>query len=144
MIIPCIVPRTINPQFTLRWTFIRAGTPENILTYNSQTKQVEISSRWKNQLSMETDRILSGNGSLQLQNLEPSAQNGIYSCEFSTSQVHHLIQSKVFCLSVLPSDPGTHTARSSRHHAFLAVPFVFVSVTLTVVCILCLYTYKVI
>ncbi|KAI1903149.1 hypothetical protein AGOR_G00024240 [Albula goreensis] len=102
MIIPCIAPRTFNPQFTLRWTFIRAGTPENILTYDSQTKQAEISNSWKNQLSVDTDRILSGNGSLQLQNLETSAQNGIYSCEFSASQVHHLIQSKVFCLSFLP------------------------------------------
>ncbi|XP_061103927.1 uncharacterized protein LOC133132487 [Conger conger] len=94
--IPCLAPGTFKPSnFTLKWTITKAKAtkPEVILTFNNLT--LHISNPWKNQASVDRHQVLSGNGTLLLQNLENSAQTETYTCEFSAFQFQHLVLTEV-------------------------------------------------
>ncbi|KAI1903150.1 hypothetical protein AGOR_G00024250 [Albula goreensis] len=92
--IPCLTPRTFKlHNFSLTWTFTKANKTTVILMFDSLSHQT--SNLWENQARVDPDQVLSGNGSLQLQNLESSAQTGTYSCAFSASNIQHLVHNHI-------------------------------------------------
>ncbi|KAJ8347844.1 hypothetical protein SKAU_G00264330 [Synaphobranchus kaupii] len=93
--LPCLVPMKLL-NFTLTWTLTSAKKSEVILTFHSLTRQ--ISNQWKSQARVDPDQVLSGNGSLWLQNLE-NTQTGTYSCTFSAFQIQHLVHNHVRLIS---------------------------------------------
>ncbi|KAG5843699.1 hypothetical protein ANANG_G00153690 [Anguilla anguilla] len=101
--IPCLVPMKLL-NFTLTWTLTRANKSEVILTFDSLTRQ--FSNHWKNRARVDLDQVLSGNGSLWLQNLERSAETGTYTCAFSASQIQHLIHNHVSFISAKTATEG--------------------------------------
>ncbi|KAJ8276694.1 hypothetical protein COCON_G00084460 [Conger conger] len=96
--IPCLVPMKFH-NFTLTWTLTRASKTEVILTYDSLTRQ--ISNRWKNKARLDPNLVLTGNGSLWLQNLEQSAQTETYTCAFSAFQIQQLVQNHVSFIAAI-------------------------------------------
>lgn len=101
--IPCLVPMKLL-NFTLTWTLTRANKSEVILTFDSLTRQ--FSNHWKNRARVDLDQVLSGNGSLWLQNLERSAETGTYTCAFSASQIQHLIHNHVSFIAAKTATEG--------------------------------------
>ncbi|KAG9351411.1 hypothetical protein JZ751_022661 [Albula glossodonta] len=80
-------------NFSLTWTFTKANKTTVILIFDSLSHQT--SNLWENQARVDPDQVLSGNGSLQLQNLDSSAQTGTYSCAFSASNIQHLVHNHI-------------------------------------------------
>ncbi|KAG5850357.1 V-set domain-containing T-cell activation inhibitor 1 [Anguilla rostrata] len=92
LIIPCLSPTDLH-NFTLTWTFTRADKPEDILTFNSQSSLT--SNQWAGQAQVDHDRVLSGDGSLRLQNLQNAEHTGTYTCTFSAARSRHMVYTSV-------------------------------------------------
>ncbi|KAJ8347845.1 hypothetical protein SKAU_G00264340 [Synaphobranchus kaupii] len=123
MTIPCLAPETFKPHdFTLTWTLTRANKSEVILTFQSLTRQ--ISNQWKSQARVDPDQVLSGNGSLWLQNLR-NAHTGTYSCTFSAFQIQHLVHTDVI-LAPRKDDQGFRIHASTIAAFVLAVLLGFI------------------
>ncbi|KAJ8373337.1 hypothetical protein AAFF_G00266400, partial [Aldrovandia affinis] len=116
-IIPCIALRTFNlHNFTLTWTFIRANKSEVILTFDSLTKQTV--GHGTSQAKVDPDQVLSGNGSLWLQN---TAQAGTYTCSFSAFQIQHLVHTHVKLTPARKKESGGNRSRLGVILAVIAV-----------------------
>ncbi|XP_061096540.1 V-set domain-containing T-cell activation inhibitor 1 isoform X1 [Conger conger] len=86
--IPCLSPMALH-NFTLTWTFTSADESKDILTFNSQTELT--SNQWAGQAQVDHDLILSGDGSLRLQNPQNAEHTGTYTCTFSNGRSHHMV-----------------------------------------------------
>nr|XP_029106267.1 HERV-H LTR-associating protein 2 isoform X2 [Scleropages formosus] len=86
--IPCLAQRELT-DFTLVWSFMRQEQFSNILTFNSRTG--ERTTNWSHQAKLDETQAQSGNGSLQLQNLNSQENAGTYNCTFSGFQSTHTV-----------------------------------------------------
>ncbi|KAJ8276697.1 hypothetical protein COCON_G00084490 [Conger conger] len=110
--IPCLAPGIFKPR-AFTWTITRAHKAEVILRQFDNLTQ-EISDHWKNKARVDPKQVLSGNGSLWLQNiLENSAQTETYTCAFAAFRIQHLVLTDV---TLLP-EPHTGDQRNRVHYA---------------------------
>ncbi|KAI4871337.1 hypothetical protein NFI96_018889 [Prochilodus magdalenae] len=91
LVVPCMAPKNLN-TFTLTWTFTRRNKNQEILTYHSQTHQ--LNEYWEEHAELDPEKARMGDGSLYLEDLE-AKHSGKYTCTFSGPQVTYTVQTSV-------------------------------------------------
>lgn len=90
--IPCISPHSLQ-NFSLTWTFTSTGEPTVIMRYDSRTRHTF--NLWEDQVELDQDLLLQGNGSLLLHKPDSEQHSGMYACTFSGLQSRHIILTQV-------------------------------------------------
>ncbi|XP_048850633.1 uncharacterized protein LOC125719880 [Brienomyrus brachyistius] len=90
--IPCHAPNDLQ-NFTLTWAFMTTGQPTVFLSFSSQTGKV--ANNWGDRVQLDPAQAQSGNGSLQLQNLQDQEMNGTFICTFSKEYSRHTVYTSV-------------------------------------------------
>ncbi|XP_030623426.1 uncharacterized protein LOC115806701 [Chanos chanos] len=90
--IQCPVHQSDSQDFSITWTFNSTTT---IVIYDSQTQELKKSDQWKNVV-----KTVTGEGTLQLQNLRSTEHSGTYTCDRTADNSRDIVHT---CVHITPS-----------------------------------------